>query len=118
MQQLPVSDPDLVSPSLERLDFKKLQSHAEQYRTKCGMSEESQRWWTNMLQELKQFVDGYSSSSKKPMWPIERLQIAGETLPSCSQSAGPIHLPDHISRLVNKEVQSLPKVRIHDCTVI
>lgn len=57
---------------MERIDYKKLSTHAKQYRQRCGISEEAQRWWLDYLDSLKNFnSESHSESAMK--WPLAEL---------------------------------------------
>ena len=75
MQTFPTGYPNLLSPSLERLDYNKLCSHAKQYRQKCGIPEAAQKWWDDFLPGLK--VRGtHVFHSVAPEWPLPAIADA------------------------------------------
>lgn len=118
VQSLPCTKPDLVQPSLDKLDITKLKSHASHYRVKCGLSETAQQWWNEELVALEEFVVGYEGLNNKPEWCVDTL-ITPPLILSESNVSTAIHpsvqllnqVPEHLSRLTHIESQPFPKVR-------
>ena len=72
VQSYPTGSPNVIPPSLERLDYKKLCSHAKQYCQKCGISEDSQEWWDSFLQDLDP-EGSHRFDCVTPEWPLQAL---------------------------------------------
>ena len=115
IQSYPSGTPNLIKPSLDRLDYKKLSAHAKQYRLKCGISEEAQRWWIKYLQDLQTIVSKYPNQTP-PQWPIQHLVGMAQHKdkdPRASSTGDSIdisELPDHVMALHQKEVGQHPQV--------
>ena len=116
-QSFPDDSPNLAQPTLDRLDFHKLSMPAGQYRTRCGISEASQKWWIEFLEHLQQFCYQENQHST-PIWPMQQLiekatvtenEIIekGVSLPILQESES---LPAHIRRVYEKECGSHPPV--------
>ena len=118
-QSFPDGPPGLVKPSLDRLDIDKLSMHASQYRVRCGISEEAQKWWLDHIQYLREFC---SPENQQPLivWPLKQLGAAdrdeqdleGSTEHGLAPSL-PIdesELPPHIRRVYQKEHGPHPSV--------
>lgn len=72
IQTYPTGYPNLLAPSLERLDYNKLCSHAKQYRQKCGISEAAQKWWNDFLLDIKT-NNSHVFRSVVPEWPLQAI---------------------------------------------
>ena len=72
IQTYPTGYPNLLAPSLERLDYNKLCSHAKQYRQKCGISEAAQKWWDVFLLDIKA-NSSHVFHSVVPEWPLQAI---------------------------------------------
>lgn len=108
-QTIPTGTPNLVLPSLEKLDFTKLTNHAKQYRQKCGISEEAQTWWNNFLPELKDTCTNYNMQ-QLPEWPIPEITNAVAHAERLQPPSEP-EIPEHISELSARETGPLPRVQ-------
>ena len=81
-QTYPTGSPNLIKQSLQRLDYGKLTQHAAQYRQRCGISEEAQRWWMQFLVNLKE-TTSRCGSTVSTQWPLEELpRISHDTTDS------------------------------------
>ena len=109
MQTIPTGTPNLVIPSLEKLDFTKLTNHAKQYRQKCGISEEAQTWWNNFLPELKDTCTNYLTQ-QLPEWPVPEITNAVIHAERLQPPLG-AEIPKHISDLSARETGPLPRVQ-------
>ena len=52
LQSLPDGFPQLVPPSLERLDYSQLQKDIPKYETKCGLAHSAVQWWEMFLVQI------------------------------------------------------------------
>ena len=93
--------------------------HASQYRVRCGISEEAQKWWLDHIQYLRKFC---CRETQQPLtvWPLEQLGAAdadeqdleestqqGSSLPLTINES---ELPPHILRVYQKECGPHPSV--------
>lgn len=77
-------------------------AHAQQYRMKCGISQEEQAWWTKFMKDLQDFSDHYNQK-KLPNWPLQELIEAKYKAPATPESPRMEMLPEYLSNLVSRE---------------
>lgn len=95
--------------------------HSAQYRIRCGISEEAQRWWLEHIKHIMEFC-AQENPITSHVWPLNQLaeQVAMSTQPGppnepsiSSINIEESQLPPHIQRVYQKEHGPHPPVSHH-----
>ena len=101
MQEMPAGHPNLVRPSLDKVDLPHLCSDIKKYKEGGVLSDADIEWWD---QFLASFEEKYGSVPEPtPAWPVDEISTFIEDRPAASEPA-PV-IPDIILKLHSTEKQ-------------
>lgn len=105
-QSIPNGKPNLVTPSLAKLDVEALK---RDILNKCpqniprAASDDWRVWLENVETEIASVPDHYD-------WPIDKVKAAARTVPPPSAT----QLPNNLVELREREIQPTPEVTVKD----
>ena len=101
MQEMPADHPNLVKPSLDKVDLPHLCSDIKKYKEAGVFSSGDIEWWDQFLASFEQ---KYASIPEPaPAWPVDEISTFTEDCPPASEPA-PV-IPDVILKLHSTEKQ-------------
>ena len=124
IQEMPAGHPNLVNPSLDKVDLPHLCSDIKKYKVAGVLSDADTEWWN---QFLASFVQKYGSVPEHaPAWPVDEIS-AIVAKGSASSEPTPV-IPDVILKLHSNEKQPSREVcvvfilsivyTLHHCTYL
>ena len=104
IQSLPIGNPDLVMPKMEKLDFPRIAADSKKFRDSGVLTSEAIQWWKQFIETFE--VKYCQLPTPTPPWILDTIQQGIHAVPVKS----PVQLPEKISELRDTETQSAPVV--------